>query len=296
MLLPARFVQTIHEVFPDRGAAWLAELPDRIGRFERRWSIHVEAPFTKLSYNYVAPARRADGSEAVLKLGVPNPELVTEIEALRLYAGRGIARLLEADPSEGALLVERLLPGTPLTAVDEDDVATAIAGQVMRQLWRPLPPDHSFPSVAKWSDGIKRLRARYDGATGPLPADLVQRAEALFRELLDSSAEPVLLHGDLHHENILAAERAPWLALDPKGVAGEPAYEVGALMRNPRPQPAAVLARRATILAELLGLDRQRLVAWSFAQAVLSAWWSIEDQGHGGDDAIEVARQILTLM
>jgi streptomycin 6-kinase len=207
-----------------------------------------------------------------------------------------MARLLEAEPAEGALLVERLVPGTPLTALNDDDAATEVAGQVMRQLWRPLPPNHAFPSVAKWAAGLERLREQYGGSTGPLPADLVVRAEALFRELLDSSAEPVLLHGDLHHENILAAERAPWLALDPKGVAGEPAYEVGALMRNPRLQPAAVLIRRATILAEVLGLDRARLLAWSFTQAVLSAWWSVEDRGYGGEDAIEVARRILTLM
>jgi len=159
-----------------------------------------------------------------------------------------------------------------------------------------LPPEHPFPTVAKWGAGFARLRATYGGATGPLPTDLVQRAEALFAELLNSSAEPVLLHGDFHHENILAAQRAPWLALDPKGVAGEPAYEVGALMRNPRPQPAAVLARRADILAEVLGLDRGRLLQWSFAQAVLSAWWSVEDHGHGGENAIEVARSLLTLI
>ncbi len=106
----------------------------------------------------------------------------------------------------------------------------------------------------------------------------------------------MLLHGDLHHDNILAAERAPWLALDPKGVAGEPAYEVGALMRNPRPQPAEVLARRASILAEVLDIDRQRILGWSFAQAVLSAWWNIEDQGHGWEGAIEVAERLSTLL
>ena len=204
--------------------------------------------------------------------------------------------MLEADPDEGALLLERLLPGTPLTSVNDDDRATEIAAQVMRQLWRPAPPEHPFPTVAKWGAGFQRLRAQYNGDTGPLPSDLVRQAEVLFRELLGSSAEPVLLHGDLHHDNILAAERAPWLALDPKGVVGEPAYEVGALMRNPRPQPASVLSRRASILAEELGLDRVRLVAWSFAQAVLSAWWSVEDHGYGGEGAIEVARQLLTLM
>ncbi len=296
MELPPHFVRTIHDVFPDRGPAWLERLPDLIARYEQRWAVRVEAPFANLSFNYVAPAWRADGSAAVLKLGVPNPELLTEMEALRLYAGRGMARLLEADAEQGALLVERLRPGTPLAALADDDQATALAAQVMQQLWRPLPAAHPFPTVAKWAAGLGRLRARFDGGTGPLPADLVGRAEGLFRELLASAGEPGLLHGDLHHDNILAAERAPWLALDPKGVAGEPGYEVGALMRNPRPQPATVLARRASILAEVLELDRARLLAWSLAHAVLSAWWSVEDQGEGWEGAIAVARELETLL
>jgi streptomycin 6-kinase len=294
--LPAHFERNIHEVFPDRGQAWLAQLPERIAQFERRWSLQVQPPFANLSYNYVAPARRTDASQAVLKLGVPNAELLTEIEALRLYDGQGIARLLEADPAQGALLVERLLPGTPLTAVGDDDEATAIAAHVMRQLWRPLPPQHAFPSVAGWAGGLERMRARYDGSTGPLPAGLVTHAERLFHDLLASSGAPVLLHGDLHQDNILAAQRKPWLAIDPKGVAGEPAYEVGALMRNPRPLPAPILARRASILGEVLGIDRARILEWSFAQAVLSAWWNVEDHGRGWEGAIYVAEQVALLL
>jgi len=296
MQLPTSFLQTIQEVFPDRGAIWLAELPALIARFEQRWSLVVAAPFSNLTYNFVAPVRRADGSGAVLKLGVPNKEINTEIEALRLYAGQGMARLLASDPEQGALLLERLQPGTSLLNVADDAAATVAAGQVMRQLRQPLPPEHPFPTVEKWAAGLARLREQFGGGTGPLPEPLVSQAEGLFRDLLASSAAPVLLHGDLHHDNILAAERAPWLALDPKGVAGEPAYEVGALMRNPRPHPAAVLARRASILSEMLEIDRGRILAWSLAQAVLSAWWSIEDKGHGWEDAIAVAEQIRSLL
>ncbi len=296
MLLPTRFVRTIHEVFPDRGPAWLEHLPGLIADFERRWSITVGPPFPNLSYNYVAPARRADGSQAVLKLGVPNPELLTEIEALWLCGGQGMVLLLEADPERGALLLERLVPGTPLAMLPDDQQATIVAAAVMRRLWRPLPARHTFPSVAKWASGLQRLRARFGGGTGPLPSALVARAEVLFRDLLASSAPPVLLHGDLHHDNILAAQREPWLALDPKGVAGEPAYEAGALMLNPSPQPAAVLSRRADILSEALGIDRQRILGWSFAQAVLSAWWSVEDHGHGWEGAIRVAEELLPLI
>ena len=92
----------------------------------------------------------ADGTEVVLKLGVPNPELTTEIAALRLYDGYGAARLLDADVEAGFLLLERLRPGTPLVEVADDAQATAIAAGVMRKLWRPVPPEHPFPDVRRW--------------------------------------------------------------------------------------------------------------------------------------------------
>lgn len=293
--VPPGFTRTIAEVYGAAGQTWLAGLPSLIAACERRWSLTVSPPFDPLSYNYVAPAVRAGVGDVVLKLGVPNPELLAEIAALRAFDGRGIVRLLKADAEQGVLLLERLAPGTPLSALTDDEAATAIAAQVMRQLWRPAPAQHAFPTVEKWAQGLQRLRARYHGGTGPLAAGLVERAEAVFSELLGSMATPVLLHGDLHHDNILAAQRQPWLALDPKGVVGEPAYEVGALLRNPipwllrQPDPAGILARRVDQLADLLGFDRRRLLAWGLAQAVLSAFWSLEDHGHGWEPSMAVA-------
>ena len=173
----------------------------------------------------------------------------------------------------------------------DDDEATRIATRVMRALWRPVPVEHSFPTVARWAAGLQRLRTRFNGTTGPLPQKLVETAEALFAELLTSMDSPVVLHGDLHHWNILSAEREPWLALDPKGLVGEPAYEVGAWLRNQWVGPARS-ARRIAIMAEELSVDRQRLVGWGVAQAVLSAWWSIEDHGHGWEEAIACAEML----
>jgi streptomycin 6-kinase len=282
-MIPDEFAARMIALYAAAGSAWLKRLPALIADCERRWSLTIQPPFDNLSYNYVAPAIRDDGTAVVVKLGVPNPEQLTEIAALRLYAGRGIVRLLDADSALGIMLLERLAPGTPLSRMADDEQATAIAAQVMRELWRPVPPEHSFPSVARWAAGLSRLRTHFDGGSGPIPAALVAQAEALFAELLGSAAAPVLLHGDLHHDNILAATRQPWLALDPKGVVGEPAYEVGALLRNPMPhlltmpQPSRILARRIDQLAEALGFDRARIHGWALAQAVLSVWWSYED-------------------
>ncbi len=300
--VPGGFARTIVELYGETGVEWLKRLPSLIADCAQRWSLRVLPPFDPLSYNYVAPAVRIDGTDVVLKVGVPNPELLTEIEALRLFGGRGIVQLLDADPEQGILLLERLKPGTLLSSLTDDEQATSIAVQVMQQLWRPVPPEHPFPTVGRWAAGLQRLRDRFDGGTGPFPAAWVERAERLFAELIKSMAEPVLLHGDLHHFNILAAERQPWLALDPKGVVGEPAYEVGALLRNPFPhilsvpQPGRVLARRVDQLAEELGFDRARLVGWGVAQAVLSAWWSFEDHGHGWEPGITFAKILATLL
>jgi len=295
VVIPSRFARTQVELYGTAGAEWLKRLPILVAECEQRWSLTVGAPFDPLSYNYVAPAVRAEGTDVVLKVGFPNPELLAEMDALKIYAGRGIVQLLEADHDQGVMLLERLKPGTPLSGIMDDQRATSIAVQVMRQLWQPVPFEHSFPTVEKWAAGLKRLRLRFDGGTGPLPAHLVEEAERLFEELIGSMDEPMLLHGDLHHDNILAAERQPWLALDPKGLVGEPAYEVGALLRNQlpqdlkTPQASRILRRRIDQFAEELGFDRQRLCAWGLAQAVLSAWWSIEDHGYGWEEAMACA-------
>ncbi len=162
-----RLARTIVDVYGDDGTAWLTRLPDTIADYARRWSLNVLPPFPNLSYNYVAPALRADGMELVLKLGVPDPTVDRESAALHHYDGHGSARLIEADPAGGAILLERLRPGTTLATIEDDVQATAIAAEVMRQLWRLAPQQHNFPNVADWADGLERLRAEFDGGTSP---------------------------------------------------------------------------------------------------------------------------------
>ena len=284
--LPARFIAAIVGAWPQDGPAFLARLPELIREYEARWEIRALPPFP-LSYNYVAPAVTLDGRDVVLKLGVPDPEFTCEIEALRLYAGDGAARLLKAEPERGAQLLERVLPGEPLGQLDDDDAATLIAAEKMAQLWRPLPPGHSFPDLRRWTRSLSQYAARRADPPGPLRAHLVRRAAALLDDLLAAPEEPVLLHGDFHHWNVLRAEReppepVPWLAIDPKGIAAERAFEVGPLLYNPfddllaHPNLARLTARRLDILVERLGLDRQRLVACGFVGAMLSACWSAE--------------------
>ena len=284
--LSDEFTRRILGVFGAAGQAWLEQLPHLLLDFSRRWKLRLGDPFD-LSYNYVVAAWREDCSPVVLKMGVPHRELTSEIEATRLFAGQGCARLLEAEPERGALLLERLQPGKMLLEVKDDDQATRIAAGVMRQLWRPVEAIPALITAEAWAAGLARLRPRFGGATGPFPPALVSRAEGLFAELLPSAPERLLLHGDLHHANILSAARQPWLAIDPKGVLGEPAFEPYALLHNPFPDAASwpdlrrVQARRLDILRDELGLDRQRMHGYAIAMTVLSAWWDYEDHSAG---------------
>jgi len=285
----------------DAGREWLRRLPDIVAECVARWSLSLTAAGDAPSYNYIVPALRSDGYPVILKVGYPHRELRSEIDALAHYDGRGAARLLDADRDLGALLLERLLPGAMLVSVSDDEKATEIAASVMRALSRPAAPQHSFRSVEDWAQGITRLRREFDGGSGPFPAHLVDKAEGLFADLLPSQSDRVLLHGDLHHYNILAAQRQPWLAIDPKGVVGEPCYETGALLRNPWgtltswPDLPRAQARRIAILSDLLGLDQERIRGWAIAQAVLSAWWSYEDHGSGWEDPITCAEALSAL-
>jgi streptomycin 6-kinase len=299
--LPHNFRRTITDLFDDRGRAWLDNLPALIAGCERRWNLTALPPFD-LTYNYVAPAVLADGTEVVLKLGVPDGALTDEMTALKLWDGHGCVQLLNCDPDLGIMLVERLRPGVPLLTVEDDEEATRIFAGVARQLWRPAPAFYNFDTPHSWAEGMKRLRKRFDGGTGPLQKNLVETAESLYADLLDSQSEPALIHGDLHHWNILSAERQPWLAVDPKGIVGEPCYEVGAWLRNPvghifkHSNPGRLFARRVDILADELGFDRPRIVGWGVAQAVLSAWWSIEDHGEGWEEAMQCAQVLSELL
>ncbi len=285
----ARFMQTLHS---DTGSRWVERLPDILDECSRRWQLTIDAPFPNLTYHYVTPARRDDGTPVVIKACSPTGEFTREATALRIFDGRGMIRLLAMDADLEVMLLERLEPGVTLRAVTDDEQATRSAAAVMRQIWRPAPADHPFPTVADWHEGFARLRQCYAGGTGPFPPVLVAAAETIYAELTASAAPAVLLHGDLHHDNILAAQRMPWLGIDPKGVIGEPAYEVGALLRNFFPDlwqtanPGAVLARRVAVLAEELGFERERVRGWGIYQTVLSAWWSVEDEGQDDQNTL----------
>ena len=288
--LPPRFLQ--HN---DADPAWLQALPDLLARLATRWSLTLDDHFLGIAINYVAPATRADGTPCVLKVSRYVDEQRNEIAALRLWDGAGAARLLEADPDAGAYLVERLEPGTMLVDVaDSDDAAaTRIAAGVLRQLWRPVPKHTDLRSLESWCDAYDRNREALSRGDGGFPAVLFEEADTTRRDLLASAGAPTALHGDLHHYNVLRARRAPWLAIDPQGLAGDRCFDVCQFFRNPHDVPAEVNRRRLDLFCAELDLDRARTRAWCLVHAVLDACWDFED-GNPWERAVAYAQETQT--
>lgn len=267
--------------------AFLAALPATLAEFAARWSLTLAPPFPDIVLNYVAPAIRADGTPCVLKISRYVADTANEIAALRLWDGDGAASLLAADEARCALLIERVAPGTMLTklADEDDDAATAVAAATLRHLWRPAPADHGLRPLASWCVAYDRNREALQAGAGGFPAELFRRADATRRELLASAPMPTVLHGDLHHYNILRAGRAPWLAIDPKGLLGDPHFDVCQFFRNPRPVPLAVNRRRLDRFCADLGLDRERVKAWGLVHGILDACWEYEEGRPWGEAA-----------
>jgi len=155
--------------------------------------------------------------------------------------------------------------------------------QLMLELWRPPPATHTFPSLSIWFRAFTHLRNNFDGGCGPFPAGLIDNAERTLAELDASTSRKVVLHGDLHHENILFSSTRGWLAIDSKGICGDPGYEVGSFMLNQLPAGATeavtteILNQRLVIFSEKLAISQRRLAQWAFCHAVLSAVWSFEE-------------------
>jgi streptomycin 6-kinase len=186
-----------------------------------------------------------------------------------------------------------------LATLKDDKEATHIAANVIQKIWRPAPKDNVFIKLSDWFNGLKKLRAMFQGGTGPLHEKLVERVEHSAREFLIENHQPVLMHGDFHHFNILSSERG-WLVIDPKGVIGPAAYEVGPFLMNPWGDLLSgtnyrrMTQGRIDILHERLGFERERIREWGLAHAILSAWWGIEDHGDWGY-AAEFAEMIADL-
>jgi len=261
----------------------------------RKWGVVVDNTFETESSVIAFGSRGPDARESqpvVLKVIKREGDEWRSGEILHAFDGNGVARVYEHAP--GAVLLERLRPGNSLSEIalsGRDEEATDILAGVIQQMSMQMPMPMSMSArensracaagvtVWDWGKAFERYIATGDDQ---IPRQLVKSAHRLYSSLCASQREPRLLHGDLHHYNVLFDSERGWLAIDPKGVVGEVEYEIGAILRNPIERPElfasrAIIERRTKRFTEKLSLDIERVLAWGFAQAVLSAIWDIED-------------------
>jgi streptomycin 6-kinase len=293
-MLPPLLISNVAGNWGAEGRRWLGELPGLIERTTERWRLTVEQLYP-MTFHWVALVRTADGGRAVLKLGVPDGHLDDEAEALRVFDGDGSVRLLAEDRSAAALLIENAEPGTPVASLvpHEDAAATEVLIGIGRRLHRVPPEKCSLPHLRGHGEAFRGY-LRQPG--GPIPRAMVQRAAELFDDLCASAPREVVLHGDLHHGNVLRAGADRWLAIDPHGAVGDPGYDGGALLYNPDPadrDPALLRLVPARIEQLADGADPGRVIAWGFVMGVLSEVWSVGADPAARTRALDVATLLL---
>ncbi len=277
------FRKNITSIYGEKGKKWLADIPNIIKKYEDGWQIKIDGSYPNY-YNFVAPVICKNGTKAVLKLGIPgNKEFISEMEALTFFEGRGLAKLLQYDRGGFAALIEKCEPGITLKTLKDDQKETKIAAEIMMSFWK-VPPNNSIFSTTKdLGKAFIRYHKKFYDKNSPIPIKLFDKAEKIFNELILSSKDPVLLHGDMHHENILLSGRG-YLAIDPKGYIGEREFEIGCFLRNPYPDfpflrnAKSLTKNRIKLFSNILGLNKERIKLWAFAQSILSAIWVVEEK------------------
>lgn len=272
------FEQNIINLYGEKGRRWLDHLSNHVAQLANTYGLSNLKPVNNLSYNYVLSGLQGP-QPIILKLGLDIDGFKREAAALMAFEGSGVVQVFSENT--GLLLLERAVPGISLRSYfpENDDEAINITANVIKRLHQvPIPSPHPFPHVQDWLAVLD--------SDLKIPAQKLQKAREIRDQLLKKAAPDVLLHGDLHHDNILQTANN-WAVIDPKGVIGEPAYEVAAFIRNPMPEllnhvdAPSIILNRITRFSELIELPSQRILDWCFVQAVLSWVWVIED---GCDD------------
>jgi streptomycin 6-kinase len=282
-------------VIPDRlkwlsqhkaGASWLADLPKLVSELTQAWGLQLGTPYDGAGVSFVAPAAR-DAKQFVLKVQWPHDECAHEADALRVWNGIGADRLLAHDPARHALLLERCVPGTQLAAaVGVDPLAVVI--DLLPRLWRTVGAPFK-PLTDEAKEWATDLHADWNAAGRRCERKLIDAAAEFLDHLPTTQGEQVLVHQDLHGDNILAAEREPWLVIDPKPLAAEREFSLAPIIRSFEFGHSKVqVVYRLDRLSAELRLDRSRVRQWAIAQTVA---WSFDSAY--ADQHFETARWLL---
>ena len=288
------FRSRMRSAFGEAGQKWLSEIDRILSECASHWGLSIGDAYPNPSYQLVFPCVGRAGRRLALKLGVPRDELRDEAIALRYWSGRGTVKIIDDNQRLGALLLERIDPGSQLADVasDNDDSATEIGATAFMRVAAAgiiradaqSPDLRLLPSLATWADAFRRYSERFpDG--GPIGSEAIARASTMFRALTSSTTSVGILHGDLHHHNILRSGPSDddWVVIDPKGIIGDQTFEAGAFLRNPVAafgsgiDGVARTRRRIDILIAITGNDRERMIDWAWVGTVLSAVWCVEE-------------------
>lgn len=273
----------------EAGRAFIAGLPELAAGFLERWELTLDGPPMHGVAALVLPVVRADGTRAVLKLQLLDEESEGEPVALRIWDGDQAVRLLDHDPTTGTMLLERLDPTRMLSHLGDTREAVLVIARLLAHLTAVPAP----PGMRRLGDIAQAMLDRTPRAVKRIPDPetrrLVTDCAAAVREVIDEPGDR-LLHWDLHDENVLAADRAPWLAIDPKPLAGDPGFELWPALDNRF--DADEIRWRFDAMTDVLGLDRARARAWTLARLLQNTLWDIEDDRPPEPRQLEIARRL----
>ena len=264
----------------DDWSAWVAALPGTFRGVLEEWQLTLDGPLDHGYCSMVAPVRTASGRPAVLKVGFPDRESEHEALALQHWHGNGAVQLLRADPHRRAMLLERLHEETLSELWDLE--ACEVVGERYARLHIPAPPQPRRLSaeLGRWQGQLRALPRN-----APIPRRMVEQCLAITRDLVDDPVtDGVLLHGDLHYDNVLAGDREPWLVIDPKPLSGDPHFEPAPMLWNRWDEVVGsgdvrnAVRRRFHTIVDAASLDEDRARDWAVLRVVLNAVWELEER------------------
>lgn len=283
--LPVSFVEKVRRVFGNSGSKWLSELPRIVHACRKKWNLSPGTMSPEMSMNYIEFCIDENNNAVAMKIGVPHKEMYTEMAALSIYAGQGAVELLDADRELGAMLLRHIKPGTMLRDVKNNKDQTITAAKVMLGLCPKVPENNEFPKITDWVKRAFRLTREKWDPLELMPSDLLDKAETSLDLIEKNGGSDVVLHGDLHHENILLDERNGWIAIDPKGAIGPRCYEPGRFIHNQISSATShaeiekMVADRLEIFSNVLDERHDLIAAGALVDCVLSRCWYFEEEG-----------------
>lgn len=276
MNLPAEFKKNIQEAYGTEGVQWLIQLPVLLQTLSKKWNLLSIKPVSKLSFNFVAFVEFAEGPSAILKVGPKNADYSREI--LWAQSNPGIStKIYHQDAEYNAFFMEVIKPGEILARFVHDgqeDLATREMARLIGRL-----PYVKAASLKIPVPHLSTLIPSFKFLEGQIDKKLLEKGRGLFSELSTPSSDDVLLHGDLHHDNVISSEQG-WKVIDAHGYTGDRESEPGVMIYNPLewnpPSFKKALERKLSILFEELPFDAKRVHAWTFAKTMLSMAWNFE--------------------